>query len=96
MRIRGNAWQVHEKYQALARDAASSGDRIQAENYLQHAEHYFRIINQIQESENRQRGNAGGNGHGQPQNAGGQTDDEDAGEVGEETDGADERAPLNA
>ncbi len=94
MRIRGNAWQVHEKYQALARDAASSGDRIQAENYLQHAEHYFRIINQIQESENRQR-NPGGNGHGAL--SGGMSADEDeVGEAGEESDGADERAPLNA
>jgi hypothetical protein len=45
VRIRGNAYQVHEKYLALARDATSSGDRIAAENYYQHAEHYFRIIN---------------------------------------------------
>src|SRR3546814_13921942 len=44
VRIRGNAHQVHEKYLALARDAASAGDRIAAENYYQHAEHYFRII----------------------------------------------------
>lgn len=47
VRIRGNAFQVHEKYLALARDAQSSGDRIAAENYFQHAEHYFRIINQF-------------------------------------------------
>jgi len=70
VRIRGNAWQVHEKYQALARDAASSGDRVMAENYLQHAEHYFRIITQIQEAESRQRegrgGNPGGGGGGNP------------------------------
>lgn len=46
VRIRGNAYQVHEKYLALARDANASGDRIAAENYLQHAEHYHRIINQ--------------------------------------------------
>lgn len=45
VRIRGTAWQVHEKYLALAKDAASSGDSIMAENYLQHAEHYQRIIN---------------------------------------------------
>ena len=50
VRIRGNAFQVHEKYLALARDASSSGDRIAAENFLQHAEHYFRIINQINEA----------------------------------------------
>lgn len=69
VRIRGNAWQVYEKYQALARDAASSGDRIQAENYLQHAEHYFRIIAQIQEAEARQqqqRGQHNGQPHGGP------------------------------
>ncbi len=34
-----------EKYLALARDAQAAGDRIAAENYFQHAEHYFRIIN---------------------------------------------------
>lgn len=50
LRVRGNAWQVHEKYQALARDAASSGDRVTAENYLQHAEHYCRIIAAINEA----------------------------------------------
>jgi hypothetical protein len=50
LRVRGNAWQVYEKYQALARDAASGGDRVAAENYLQHAEHYFRIIEAIDEA----------------------------------------------
>jgi hypothetical protein len=50
LRVRGNAWQVHEKYQALARDAQASGDRVAAENYLQHAEHYFRIIEAINEA----------------------------------------------
>lgn len=45
VRIRGNAHQVMEKYLALARDASSQGDRIAAENYYQHAEHYFRTIN---------------------------------------------------
>lgn len=44
VRIRGTAFQVHEKYMALAKDASSIGDRILAENYLQHAEHYQRII----------------------------------------------------
>jgi hypothetical protein len=50
VRVRGNAWQVHEKYQALARDAQSAGDRVAAENYLQHAEHYYRIIEAINEA----------------------------------------------
>lgn len=45
VRIRGTAHQVCEKYLALAKDAASAGDAILAESYLQHAEHYQRIIN---------------------------------------------------
>jgi hypothetical protein len=44
VKIRGTAAQVAEKYLTLARDAASSGDPVLAENYLQHAEHYNRII----------------------------------------------------
>lgn len=43
-RVRGNASQIYEKYQQLARDAASSGDRVGAENFLQHAEHYYRLM----------------------------------------------------
>lgn len=42
-KVRGSAHQVIEKYQALARDALSSGDRIAAENFFQHAEHYLRV-----------------------------------------------------
>jgi hypothetical protein len=45
VRIRGNAYQVHEKYVALARDASVAGDRVLVESYYQHAEHYYRIIN---------------------------------------------------
>jgi len=44
VRIRGNANQVNEKYLNLARDAAATGDRVLAESYFQHAEHYFRIL----------------------------------------------------
>jgi hypothetical protein len=44
VKIRGTAQTIAEKYAALARDAQSSGDRVMAENYLQHAEHYNRII----------------------------------------------------
>ena len=43
-RVRGNARQVYEKYLTLARDAQSSGDRVAAEAYFQHAEHYYRIL----------------------------------------------------
>ncbi|MBV8118533.1 MAG: DUF4167 domain-containing protein [Alphaproteobacteria bacterium] len=45
VKIRGNAYQVFERYVALAREAAASGDRITAENLYQHAEHYFRLMN---------------------------------------------------
>jgi len=44
VRVRGNAHQVFDKYQALAREAAASGDRIMAEAYWQYADHYFRMI----------------------------------------------------
>jgi hypothetical protein len=56
VKIRGNAYQVFERYVALAREAASSGDRIAAENLYQHAEHYFRVMN----------ANGEGNPHGPP------------------------------
>lgn len=48
VKVRGNAQTVAEKYMTLARDAQSSGDRVMAENYLQHAEHYNRIVTQGQ------------------------------------------------
>lgn len=45
VKIRGNAYQVFERYVALAREAQASGDRVAAENLYQHAEHYFRVMN---------------------------------------------------
>jgi hypothetical protein len=48
VKIRGNAQHVFEKYQQLARDASSGGDRVLAEGYLQHAEHYFRVLRAVQ------------------------------------------------
>ncbi len=45
VRVRGNAHQIFEKYQVLAREASAAGDRIAAESYYQHAEHYLRLIN---------------------------------------------------
>jgi hypothetical protein len=45
VRIRGTAYQIIEKYQTLAKDSASAGDRVLAESYLQYVEHYQRIIN---------------------------------------------------
>jgi hypothetical protein len=49
VKIRGTANHVAEKYLQLARDAQSSGDPVSAENYFQHAEHYFRLIAAAQE-----------------------------------------------
>ncbi len=76
VKIRGTASQVYEKYLQLARDANSSGDRIQAENYHQHAEHYFRIVQAAQPAQTAQTGaapvaatapaNGGGNGEAKP------------------------------
>ncbi len=62
-KVRGSANQVFEKYLALARDAQTSGDRIGAENYFQHAEHYYRILNvNAQNDRNRAQGNGSGQG----------------------------------
>ena len=55
VRIRGNAHQVYEKYLAMARDAHSTGNRISAEGYYQHAEHYFRIMNDSTDPQSGQR-----------------------------------------
>ncbi|NOU05135.1 MAG: DUF4167 domain-containing protein, partial [Hyphomicrobiaceae bacterium] len=44
VKVRGTPAHIAEKYLSLARDATSSGDPVLAENYLQHAEHYNRII----------------------------------------------------
>jgi hypothetical protein len=44
VKVRGNAAHIAEKYVQLARDAHGSGDSVMAENYLQHAEHYYRIV----------------------------------------------------
>jgi len=67
VKIRGSAAHVHEKYLQLARDANSSGDRVMAENYLQHAEHYFRILaaqqaqmQQYQQQQQQQQANGNG------------------------------------
>jgi len=63
LRIRGTAQQLFEKYLQLGRDATSGGDRVMAEGYFQHAEHYFRILNAMNQAaqQNQQSGqqNAG-------------------------------------
>ena len=61
LRIRGTAQQLFEKYLQLGRDATGSGDRVMAESYFQYAEHYFRILNAINQASQQ---NAGQNGQG--------------------------------
>ena len=48
IKVRGPAAHIFERYLQLARDAASSGNRVLSENYLQHADHYFRLVRQMQ------------------------------------------------
>ncbi len=62
VKIRGNAGQVLEKYQTLARDAMVSGDRVAAESYLQHAEHYYRVLNANAANQAGESGGSRGNG----------------------------------
>jgi hypothetical protein len=72
VKIRGTAAHVYEKYLQLARDASSAGDRVMQENYLQHAEHYYRILMaqgpQVnagqQQPQYAQQGQPNGNGNG--------------------------------
>ena len=54
IRVRGTAEQIFERYVALAREAATSSDRIAAENLYQHAEHYFRLSNARREGNSQQ------------------------------------------
>jgi hypothetical protein len=72
VRVRGTSQQLFEKYLQLGRDATGSGDRVMAESYFQHAEHYFRILNamnqaaaQGQQQNGQQRRPAGGEDGGQ-------------------------------
>ncbi|HAD25505.1 MAG TPA: DUF4167 domain-containing protein [Alphaproteobacteria bacterium] len=89
VRIRGNASHICDKYQSLARDANASGDHVAAENYLQHAEHYYRLMAaaqaQSQSKENAPDPEAPKEREGRRQNGGGRrngraaaTDDSDA------------------
>ena len=68
MRMRGTAQQLFEKYLQLGRDATGSGDRVMAEGYFQHAEHYFRILNAMNQAQQQQGGAPqAGPQHGGPQ-----------------------------
>ena len=65
IRLRGTAQQLFEKYLQLGRDATSGGDRVMAESYFQHAEHYFRILNAMAQAAQQTMPN--GQQHGMPQ-----------------------------
>lgn len=69
MKIRGTPAHIAEKYMSLGRDAMASGDRVLAENYLQHAEHYNRIIMTYREQQVGQGGDAGGQNRPQRQHS---------------------------
>jgi len=56
VRLRGTAQQLFEKYLQLGRDATGGGDRVMAEGYFQHAEHYFRILNAMAQVQQQQQG----------------------------------------
>ncbi len=62
VKIRGTAAHIAEKYMSLARDALASGDMVTAESYLQHAEHYNRIIMAAQSQMGAQHGGHQGEG----------------------------------
>jgi hypothetical protein len=69
IKIRGSASHVYEKYLQLARDSNASGDRVMAENYLQHAEHYYRIMAAQQAQQAQYQQSQGyNNQNGNPQN----------------------------
>src|ERR1043165_9089743 len=95
VKIRGTANHVAEKYLQLARDAQTSGDPIAAENYFQHAEHYFRLIAAAQEQFRQQNPNF------QPRPEGGGNDqqfqprNDDGAEDGEEGAQQFSEAPFN-
>jgi hypothetical protein len=88
VKIRGTAQHIAEKYAALARDAQSAGDRVIAENYLQHAEHYNRIIAaaqaQMQERAPREDRHDGGDRNDYNDRDGFDRDHDDEGGHGEE------------
>lgn len=67
LRVRGTSQQLFEKYLQLGRDATSGGDRVMAESYFQHAEHYFRILNAMNQAAAQQQTSAQGH-HGNGQN----------------------------
>jgi len=88
LRIRGTSQQLFEKYLQLGRDATSGGDRVMAEGYFQHAEHYFRILNAMNQAA--QQGQQNGQQQGGPRRPYGNEDGAQPPAEGEE---AEVRAP---
>jgi hypothetical protein len=89
VKIRGNAHHIAEKYLQLARDAHTGGDPVAAENYLQHAEHYFRLIASAQAAQAQaQSGRPPGEGEGEFE------DDDDFGGVADRFASPPERVPV--
>lgn len=54
-KVRGTPQQIVDKYQSLAQDATLAGDRVNAENFLQHSEHYSRLLSDAQREINERR-----------------------------------------
>ncbi len=97
LRVRGTSQQLFEKYLQLGRDATSSGDRVMAESYFQHAEHYFRILNAMNQAAQPQQGQPngqqrrpGGEPGGSEAQAGNEPQTSDARSEGEDIDDEDE------
>jgi hypothetical protein len=88
VRVRGTAQQLFEKYLQLGRDATSGGDRVTAESYFQHAEHYFRILNAINQAAQQNQQQNGQQQHGQRRQFG-----EEGGQPAAESEEGDSRAP---
>jgi hypothetical protein len=92
VKIRGNAHHVAEKYLQLARDAHTSSDPVAAENYLQHAEHYFRLIASAQAAQlQQQNGYVRQPGESEAEDI---EDDDDVGGLSDRFASPAERAPL--
>ena len=60
VRLRGNAFQLYEKYVSLGNDASAAGERISAEAYYQHADHYFRVYSAVTAASEERRSQNGG------------------------------------
>lgn len=81
LRIRGTSQQLFEKYLQLGRDATSSGDRVTAESYFQHAEHYFRILSAMNQAAQQSGQGGGGNGQHHPRRSEGAAEESGAEEA---------------